>query len=229
MKQRQHGGIISSLLSLLTLLLVFGAIYLARYPLLRAAGNFWIVDDPIEHADAIVVLGDDNFRGDRASRAAELFHAGWAPHVVASGRMLRPYMGVADLIERDLETRGVPPSAVIRFPQNAADTREEAEALHTLAADHNWHRLLVVTSNYHTRRARYIFRRVFPPTITISVVSAPDSDFVADQWWTSRKSQKIFFLECAGYAEAMWESRNDSQQAGPRAAAKQALPALTHP
>jgi uncharacterized SAM-binding protein YcdF (DUF218 family) len=224
MRHRQCGGIIFNLMLLIALLLLIGVIYLARYPLLRVAGNFWTIEDTVQHADAIVVLGDDNFGGDRASRAAELFRAGWAPQVVASGRMLRTYMSVADLIARDLESRGVPPSAVVRFAQYAADTREEAEALRQLATDRGWHRLLVVTSNYHTRRARYIFRKVFPPAITVLVVSAPDSDFNPDNWWDSRKSRKIFFLEGVGYCAAMWELRDASREASATVPAKQVSP-----
>src|ERR1700723_1920344 len=103
MISRQRGGIFLRLVALLFLFAFLGALFLVRRPLLRMAGNFWVVQDPLVHADAILVLGDDNFGGDRASRAAELFRSGWAPLVVASGRMLRAYMSVADLISRDLE------------------------------------------------------------------------------------------------------------------------------
>ena len=147
-------------------------LYLARHPLLRLAGGWWVVSDPLQHADAIVVLGDDNFSGDRAARAAELFQAGWAPQVVASGRMLRPYAGVADLIARDLQAKGVPAAAIVTFAHHADSTRSEAEALRGLVAQRHWHRILVVTSNYHTRRARYIFRKVFPSDVSISVSPA---------------------------------------------------------
>ena len=83
---------------------LFFALYLAPH-LAALAGGWWIVSDPLQHADATVVLGDDNFNGDRAAHAADLFHAGWAPEVVASGRMMRPYAGVAELIARDLQAQ----------------------------------------------------------------------------------------------------------------------------
>src|SRR5580692_1118462 len=118
----QRGGIIFRLLSLIFLAALFFMLYLARHPLLRLAGGWWVVSDPLQHADAMIVLGDDNFSGDRAERAAELFQAGWAPQVVASGRMLRPYAGVAELIQRDLEGRGVPAAAIIPFAHHAENT-----------------------------------------------------------------------------------------------------------
>jgi uncharacterized SAM-binding protein YcdF (DUF218 family) len=207
MRRNQRGGVIFRLLVLLVFLLILSTAYAVRHPLMRLAGRSWIVADPIEHADAILVLGDDNFNADRASRAAELFRAGWAPKVVASGRRLRPYSGIAELMERDLESRGVPSAAVLRFAQNADNTHEEANALRQFVTEHNWHRVLVVTSNYHSRRARYTFRKTFPTSISVTVIPANDSDFDPDSWWTSRKSTKLMFLEVSGYLFYMWELR----------------------
>ena len=136
--------------------------------------------------------------GDRAARAAELFQAGWAPQVVASGRMLRPYAGVAELIARDLEGRGVPAAAIVNFAQHADSTRSEAQALRELVAQRHWHRILVVTSNYHTRRARYIFRKVFPSDVSVSVSSAPDSEYDPDSWWETASGLKTFLYRKCG-------------------------------
>ena len=68
----------------------------------------WVVEDPLGSRDAIIVLSDDNFYADRAAHAADLYRHGWAPLVVASGRKLRPYAGVAELMQHDLIERGVP-------------------------------------------------------------------------------------------------------------------------
>src|SRR5208282_2235482 len=99
--------------------------YLVRQPVLRLAGGFWVVDEAPQAADAIVMLGDDNYNADRATRAAELFKAGWAPRIVASGRYLRPYASIADLEAHDLSDRGVPATAVVRLAHHAEDTHEE--------------------------------------------------------------------------------------------------------
>ncbi len=213
MRINQRGGIIFRLLVLIILCGLAGMIYLVRHPLLSTAARFWIVQDRITPADAIIVIGDDNFAGDRAAEAAELFRAGWAPQMVASGRMLRSYASVADLIAKDLESHGVPPSAVVRFPHRANDTREEAEALKALIAQKGWRRMIVVTSNYHTRRARYIFRRVLPQNVSLEVAGAADPGFDPANWWESRQGRKTFFLETMGYLEAMWELRDHQQTA----------------
>ena len=220
----QHGGIIFRLLGFLVLCLFVGMVYMVRKPLLRAAATFWIVQDRIEPAEAIIVIGDDNLTSDRAAEAATLFRAGWAPQVVASGRMLRPYVSVADFIARDLETQGVPTSAIVRFSHRANNTLEEAEGLQVLITQKGWHRILLVTSNYHTRRARYIFRKVLPEAVRLELVGAPDSQFQPDTWWTSRQSRKIFFLEAVGYLEAVWELRDRHDETSPKRAALATLP-----
>ena len=192
MRSGQRGGIIFRLLALLMLCLFAGIIYLARNPLLRAAGGFWIVEDRMEPADVIVVIGDDDFTADRATEAAALFHGGWAPLIVASGRMLRPYSTVADLMTRDLESRGVPAKAIVRFSHRAGNTLEEAKDLQVLIEQNRWHRILLVTSNYHTRRARYIFRKVLPANVSLEVVGAFDPEFEPATWWQSRQGRKTF-------------------------------------
>jgi hypothetical protein len=141
--------------------------------------------------------------------------------VVASGRYLRPYAGIAELEEHDLTSRGVPPSAVVRFAHHAENTREEALELRRLISERGWSRMVVVTSNYHTRRARYICLRTFPPGSVLRVVAARDAEFDADNWWRTRRGTKIFLHELVGMFVAVWEMRHarprppDSAFAGP--------------
>lgn len=194
---RQQGGIVLKLLVLLLVLALLGAFYLLRQPFLRAAGTWLIVEDSLQPSDAIVVLGDDNYPADRAARAAELYKARWAPRVIASGRYLRPYASIADLMRLDLIERGVPADAVVHFANFGANTREEAYAVRGLLREKGWHRILVVTSNYHTRRARYIYRRVLDPGMEARVAAARDSGFDPGAWWRSRSALKIFFREYA--------------------------------
>jgi uncharacterized SAM-binding protein YcdF (DUF218 family) len=214
----QRGGIFLRLIFLIFLLCVLFLVYLVRHPLLRMAGTFWIVDDGPVASDAIVLLGDDNYNGDRATRAAELLKAGWAPRIVASGRGLRSYASVAELEEHDLTDRGVPVTAIVRFAHRAENTREEAVAISQLISSHGWKRIIVVTSNFHTRRSRYIYERTLPPGTVLRVVAARDSDFDPENWWHSRTGIKIFAHELVGMVVAMWEMRRSSEQTSDSAA-----------
>ncbi len=204
---RERGGILTKLVVFLCFVAFCGLLYLLRGPILSYAGESWVVDEPLEQADALIVLSDDNFYADRATRAAELFREGKAKLVVASGRRLRPGAGISELMEHDLIERGVPKENVLRVAHDMENTREEAGALLKVAAERKWRKVIVVTSNYHTRRARYIFRKVFPQQVQVSVASARDGDFDPAHWWEKRKSIKELTRELAGMAVAIWELR----------------------
>jgi len=207
----ERGGLLTRLAVLIVLAAFAFGIYLFRVPILQACGRFWIVDDAPGPADAIMILGDDNLQGDRATRAAELYRAHWAPHVVASGRPIRSYISIPDLMRRDLEQRGVPDSAILSYPRPVENTREEAEALRKLAMERGWRHALIVTSSYHTRRTRFIFNRVWPKDYEFRVIAAHDSDFDPDSWWRTREGLKLVFHETVGIVVAAWELRHADQ------------------
>jgi uncharacterized SAM-binding protein YcdF (DUF218 family) len=213
-RRTEQGGIFFRLLFLIVFLAFLALLYVVRHPLLRLAGQVWVVDEPADHADVIIVLGNDNFIGDRAAHAADLYRAGIAPQIVASGRLLRPYAGISEIIERDLESHGVPAASIVKFSHRAANTREEAEALAGLVGSRGWKRIVVVTSNFHARRARFIFGRVFPANLTVRVSAARDSDFDPSHWWESRLGMKLFLNELVAYPVAWWELRGRTPAAG---------------
>src|SRR6266481_3664234 len=205
------GGIFLNLIILLFLLIFCAVLYLVRRPILRFTAESWIIEDPLDKADAIIVLGDDNFYADRATRGAELFREGKAPVIVASGRRLRPNAGMAELMEHDLVERGVPRDKIVRFAHDADSTLEEAQALARFAKERKWRSVIVVTSNFHTRRTRYIFRRVFPQGMEVRIASARDGDFDPERWWEKRKSIKELTREFAGMVAALWELKCSSE------------------
>lgn len=211
-RNSQRGGIFSKLLLLIFLIVLIAVVYLARYPILRFAGDFWVVDETPQVSDVIVILSDDNYQAARAARAAQLFKSGMAPRILASGRLLRPYAGIAELMDHDLKAQGVPANAIISFPHRAGNTREEAIADAQEIASHGWKKVLLVTSNYHTRRADYIFARTLPKGTELRVLSAPDSEYDPDSWWQHRTGLKRFFYETAGYIVCLWEMRHNEAQ-----------------
>jgi len=207
----ESGRIFLNLLVLLFLAVFCLALYLVRHPLLRFMAESWIIEDSLDKADALIVLGDDNFYADRVTRGAQLFREGKAPVVVASGRRLRPSAGIAELMEHDLVERGVPREKIVRFSHDGESTLEEAQALARIVKERKWHSVIVVTSNFHTRRTRYIFLRVFPQSVEVRVASARDGDFDPEHWWEKRKSIKELTKEFAGMVVAVWELRGKSE------------------
>jgi uncharacterized SAM-binding protein YcdF (DUF218 family) len=205
-----RGGILFSLIMLVAVMLMLTVLYLARHPIFRLVGEGWVVEDTLERSDAILVLSDDNFYADRATRASQVYRQGLGPIVVASGRRLRPYAGIAELIEHDLIERGVPKEKILRVAHDSDNTREEAQTLAQVAKQKKWRSVIVVTSNFHTRRARYIFSRVFPEDVKIRITGARDGDFDPERWWEKRISVKELVREMAGMVMAFWEQHTSS-------------------
>jgi uncharacterized SAM-binding protein YcdF (DUF218 family) len=210
MRRKDRGGIFFRLLFILFFIGFLVVLFVARHPLMRFAGQFWVIDEPAAQSDAIIVLGDDNYAGDRSFHAADLYREGVAPIVVASGRLLRRNSGMAEVMQRDLESFGVPAASIVPLTSRAENTREEAGEVARLIRDRGWKRVIVVTSNYHTRRTRFIYGRVLPSKVTFRVSSARDSEFDPSRWWETRQGQKLFLTEIVGYVVAWWELRGSA-------------------
>lgn len=204
----QRGGTLLWLLVLLLLGLLLLLVYFLRAPLLRGVAEWWIVDEPLEKAQALVVLGGDNPMADRVRHAVALYRADWAPRVVLSGTRLRGYLSEADLMKRDATSLGMPAEDLILARHDAHSTLGEALALRPVLAEHNFRKIIVVTSNFHSRRTRKIFRAVYRAQGTqVWVSAAPDSNFDPARWWRQREGWELLFLELLKTLYTWWEVR----------------------
>lgn len=161
--------------------------------ILAALGGYLVHDEQPKQADlAFVLAGDAN--GYRILRAAELVRQGYVPKVLVSGP--GPQYGVfeCDLAIPFAVKAGYPESYFLHFHHDAHSTQEEAvnaaAELRRLGARH----VLLVTSDYHTRRAGRILRAA-APEIEFTVVGAPDKYFSASNWWNNREGRKTFLVE----------------------------------
>ena len=110
--------------------------------------------------------------------------------------------------QHDLESFGVPAKSIVKLTHHAENTQEEAvEAAHFIQT-RGWRRVLLVTSNYHARRVRFIYGRILPSSVTFRVSAARDSQFDPSRWWETRQGQKLFMTELTGYLVAWWELRS---------------------
>jgi uncharacterized SAM-binding protein YcdF (DUF218 family) len=105
------------------------------------------------HADAVVVLAGGD--GERLDKGLELVRGGLAPNLVVS-------TGPDRLCTNHYEFE------VYCFLPDPDDTRGEAEAIGRIAAQEGWHRLVLVTSEYHATRARLLLERCFGGTVDVS-------------------------------------------------------------
>lgn len=193
MKSFKLRGCLFALLFLLVLAL--GA-YVFSSQLMALAGSLLIEDDGPRKADAIVVLGGDGY-GDRTLKGAELAKEGYAPYVVVSGMPgLVRYASSEEI--QFAELHGYPPSMFreVDLPPDAESTRTEEDFLGKYLAARGVKSILLVTSNFHSKRAAKLWRRE-NPAIAVAVVPSVDPDryFTPQTWWKTRAGQKIFLLE----------------------------------
>jgi uncharacterized SAM-binding protein YcdF (DUF218 family) len=181
-------------LAALTLLL--GVSYRLWLPL---AGLWLIHDDGPAKADVAVVLGGDSW-GHRMETAGMLVRRGYVSHVLVSGPP-----GSYDLHESDLAIpfavrHGYPAEWFEALPHSAMNTRDEAWVVLTALRDRGVHQVLIVTSDFHTARARRTYLKVEKAMgggPEIRMVAAPDQFFRANTWWRGRESQKVVLMEWA--------------------------------
>jgi uncharacterized SAM-binding protein YcdF (DUF218 family) len=162
-------------------------------PLLGAMGSFLVKAEPPTKADMILVLAGDS-RGSRILKAAELVKEGYAPKALVSGPDGNYGYYECDLAIPFAVKAGYPESYFLHLENMARSTREEARVAAAELRRLGAHRILVVTSDYHTRRAGRMYREE-APDLEIHMVSAPDKFFSADGWWHNREGRKTLFME----------------------------------
>ena len=158
-------------------------------------GNFLVKAEPPDKADAIIVLAGD-VTGSRILTAADLVRKHYAPVVLVSGPFEIYGHNEAFLAIDYAVSKGCPKDWFRPVTHRSNSTRDEARALASVLRREHYSKVLLVTSDFHTRRAGSIFRRSIPG-LNMLVVAAPAPDFHPDSWWTSRPSQKVFLQEWA--------------------------------
>ena len=153
-----------------------------------------IVEAPLPHADAMVVMAGSAVFKERTHHAAELFRAGRAAKIIVTNDNQQagwaqdeqrniPYW---ELAARYLRREGVPREAIEIVPDPVTGTYEEANVLRRYAEGKQYRSLLIVTSAYHTRRARWTFTRVFASSgITVGLDAVPPGSQAPRPatWW----------------------------------------------
>jgi hypothetical protein len=166
---------------------IFIVLFLIGILAARQAGHFLVLDSP-EKSDAIVVLaGETNAR---PARALELLRQGMAPRVFldAETRNLvydQPLTDIAEKYASSLpEANRVSVCPIAGF-STKAEAEDVSRCLQPLAA----HRVLIVTSEFHTRRSLMIFRHRLPQ-YQYSIAAARNPEQFGEAWWTNREWAK---------------------------------------
>jgi uncharacterized SAM-binding protein YcdF (DUF218 family) len=158
-----------------------------------SVGPWLMVEDPLDRATAIVVLGGQvPFR---AMEAATIYQAKWAPEVwltrasspaeeAALARLgLDTELGDNRMNRAVLERMGVPPAAIRVLSPGVRNTAEELRLVAREMARTGAARVILVTSKPHSRRVRATWHALVG-TAPQAVVRYAESDpFDGRRWW----------------------------------------------
>jgi len=174
--------------------------------------GYWLHnDDSLVKADAIILLGGNP---SRAYHAADLYLQGYAPYIYLSSprrtntETLLDNTGIfmpreEEINKQVLIKKGIPAGSIITLGQTVVSTADEAEEVSKIAKSDSC-RIIVVTSPYHVRRAKMIFRDNVKGC-DIRVVGSSYEPYPS-RWWQDKELAgnvileitKIIFYETGG-------------------------------
>jgi uncharacterized SAM-binding protein YcdF (DUF218 family) len=189
----------SVLLGTVLILLFFGVVAF------RNAGRWLVRQNPLSHADVILVLSGS--MPYRAQEAAKVYLAGYAPevwltHPVSPASELAA-MGIHFVSDEEYDTEvlihdGVPQSAIHVLPAEIVDTEQEVEEAGEEMRREGKSSVIIVTSPEHTRRAGALWRRLFGSSLHAVVRAAPEDPFDAAHWWRNTRDAFAVVREYLG-------------------------------
>ena len=173
-------------------------------------GSFLVVDNP-DKSDAILVLAgaaSDN----RYLHGLELLRAGYGRHLVLDTTTGVIYgHGLIDLAREFVARTAGPNLAEVNVcPVEGDSTKDEApqagQCLQKLQPPP--HSVLIVTDDYHTRRALSIFRKRLPQ-YHWSTAPTPNPFLFGQPWWKNREWAKTYLTE---WQKLLWWELYDRWQ-----------------
>jgi uncharacterized SAM-binding protein YcdF (DUF218 family) len=192
--------------------LVPGAIFIVlavAATLFLTVGNWLVVEDPLVHADVIVILSGR--LPERAIEAARVYHAGYADQVWISPppspvddlkAMKISYLGEDFYNEKVLIAKGVPPDSIRILERADANTEEEVRQIAENLRNRDLHSAIIVTSKPHTRRVRTIWRKLVGSQPRMMVRYPQDDVYDGAHWWRHTRDGLDVVRETLGLLNA---------------------------
>ena len=165
---------------------------------LQEMTDFIFLEDEPKKADVIFLPGSEE--GSLAKTAAKLYHQGFAPLIVPSGKyakwtgetVVKEFETESDHFAKILMEEGVPEHAILKEReatytyQNAINTRKllDEKGIEVKTA-------LLCCQAFHARRSKLYYQILFPET-QILVCPTVTKDISRDNWFRSReKSDRV--------------------------------------
>ncbi|MCI4670140.1 MAG: YdcF family protein [Bacteroidia bacterium] len=177
------------LLAIVTGLVLIGIIF--KVQIATFMGNYLIHEDNNTKVDAAFVLA--GLPTERLPYAKKLYDEGLFPVVVTTGEHIDSDLKVLEMPWSDakvgkivLTRMGIDSSNIVMLEQGL-NTFEESEEILGFAQARGYKRIMVVSSKFHTRRIKNVFKKKFANEgIEVVIKGAPALEYSIDQWWLSK-------------------------------------------
>jgi uncharacterized SAM-binding protein YcdF (DUF218 family) len=160
----------SARINILKAAFIFGALYYATFytPLI------WLMAEPLKIAqqprksDCILVfaggVGESGKAGigyeERVKWAADLYQQGYGAHIILSSGYTHMF-NETSVMKALAVSLGVPEGAILT-ENNAKNTYENVIFSAAMLKEKGWHKIILVSSPYHMRRASQVFNKIAP-------------------------------------------------------------------
>jgi hypothetical protein len=156
------------------------------------AGSFLVVDAP-RPSDVILVLAGETNR--RPERALELLAQGYGRRVVLDVPTNAKLYEFTQIQLAQKYVQDLPQGALVSIcPIDGLSTKDESKDVEKCLAREGAKSVLIVTSDFHTRRALSVFRREIPGH-EYSAAAARDEQQFGVRWWRHRQWAKTLVDE----------------------------------
>jgi hypothetical protein len=156
------------------------------------AARFLVINNP-QHSDLILVLAGETDH--RPALALQLLDQGYAKQVLIDVPTQSKIYEYTQLQLAENYVQGLPQHAQISLcPIVGLSTQDESRDVKQCLANRDVRSILIVTSDFHTRRALSVFRRQIPQ-ISYSIAAAHDDAQFGLEWWRHRQWAKVCFEE----------------------------------
>ncbi len=163
-------------------------VFLCRKPILTSIASYLIQEDEPVKVNLAFVLSGNSI--DRGTEATKLYKQGFIKKLVCPGGNMHPLfeaMGFkfleSEVTKMAMVKMGVPDSVIEILPKGKS-TNDEAKLLIDYCKKHNTDTVMIVSSEFHTRRIKYALKGRFAKgNLTVIVIGAPDHNVRAWNWW----------------------------------------------
>jgi uncharacterized SAM-binding protein YcdF (DUF218 family) len=159
-------------------------------------GRFLVVNQSPVKSDVLILLSGDV---GRLEKSTSLINEGYADRMIVTRTNGR---GFGEISLESVIQAGIKPSMIIP-DYKATSTYTNAIFSKELMIENGLKSALVVSSNYHMRRVKYTFDKIYKGTgIKLTYVAAPSINFDPTSWWSQKRYVRTAiseYIKLAGY------------------------------